>query len=142
MSAPVTKAGAKKAGRKGGKKGATTRQAGVRLADHPRARQSIQKAKSYAGLGAFLLAGYAQWNAGGQFLDVASSALLWGIAAYVLVWALAVQVWRHVAIAEVRAAQKKWEEEQDREKEQVAKLTKVLEENGMPTTGTGVPPVI
>jgi hypothetical protein len=139
MSAPVTKAGARKSAKK---KGVAKRQAGIRLADHPRARTSIQKAKSYAGLGAFLLAGYAQWNAGGQFLDVASSALLWGIAAYVLVWALAVQVWRHIAIAEVRAAQKAWEDKQDREKEQVAKLTQVLEENGMPTTGTGVPPVL
>lgn len=143
MSAPLTKAGARKSTKKGAKPGATRRQAGIRLADHPRARVSIQKSKSYAGLGAFLLAGYAQWNAGGQFLDVASSALLWGVVAYVLVWALAVQVWRHLAIAEVRAAQRRWEESKEaREREQVAKLTAVLEENGMPTTGTGVPPAL
>jgi hypothetical protein len=127
--------------KKGGKKGAPTRQAGIRLSDHPRAQRSIRTTKSYAGLGAFLLAGYAQWNAGGAYLDVATSALLWGIAAYIVVWALAVQVWRQLAIAEVRAAQRKWEDsEAARKQEQVAKLTKVLEDNGMPTTGTGVPP--
>ena len=127
--------------KKGAKKGAKTRQAGIRIADHPRAQRSIERTKSYAGLGAFLLAGYSQWKAGGQFLDVASSALLWGVAAYVLVWALAVQVWRHIAIAEVRAAQRKWEQsKEDREKEQVAKLTQVLEDNGMPTTGLEAPP--
>ena len=134
----------KKAVKKKGAKGAQ-RAAGVRLTDHPRAQHSIRQAKGYAGLGAFLLAGYAQWNAGGMFLDVATSALLWGIAAYIIVWALAVQVWRQFAIAEVRAAQRKWEERQEaskQEQEQVAKLTKVLEDNGLPTTGTGVPPAL
>ena len=129
--------------KKGGKKGAATRQAGVRISDHPRAQHSIRTVKSYAGLGAFLLAGYAQWNAGGAFLDVATSALLWGIAAYIIVWALAVQVWRQLAIAEVRAAQRKFEESKsEHERRQVEKLTQVLEDNGMPTTGTGVPPVV
>jgi hypothetical protein len=127
--------------KKGGKKGAATRQAGIRISDHPRAQRSIRTAKSYAGLGAFLYAGYAQWKAGGAYLDVATSALLWGIAAYVVVWALAVQVWRQLAIAEVRAARSRWENQKAaREREQVAKLTQVLEDNGMPTTGTGVPP--
>ena len=131
----------KKGAKKGAKKGVATRQAGIRLSDHPRAQRSIRTAKSYAGLGAFLLAGYSQWNAGGEFLDVATRALIWGVAAYVLVWALAVQVWRQLAIAEVRAAQRRWEDDKAaREREQVAKLTQVLEENGMPTTGVGVPP--
>ena len=133
----------KKKGAKGAK--VAQRQAGVRLTDHPRAQRSIRQAKSYAGLGGFLLAGYAQWNAGGMFLDVATSALLWGIASYVVVWALAVQVWRQLAIAEVRAAERKWEESKEasrQEQEQVAKLTKALEDNGLPTTGTGVPPAV
>lgn len=138
----MSKKAAPKKGAKG-KKGAAQRQAGIRISDHPRAQRSIQQAKSYAGLGAFLFAGYAQWKAGGMFLDVATSALLWGIAAYIVVWALAVQVWRQLAIAEVRAAQRRWQEiKEAREQERVAKLTKVLEENGMPTTGTGVPPAL
>ena len=113
----------------------------IRVADHPRARRSIGLLKSYAGLGAFLFAGYTSWSAGAEFVDVAIRALLWGVAAYVLVWALAVQVWRHLVIAEVRAAEQRWRAQRDgADPEQVAKLTRILEDNGMPTTGTGVPP--
>jgi hypothetical protein len=112
----------------------------IRVADHPRATRSINRTKSYAGLGAFLFAGYTSWSAGAEFVDVAIRALLWGVAAYVLVWALAVQVWRHLVIAEVRAAEQRWRAQRDGDPEQVAKLTRILEDNGMPTTGTGVPP--
>jgi uncharacterized membrane protein len=65
---------------------------------------------------------------------------MWGIAAYVLVWALAVQVWRHLAVAEVKAAEQLWRERKQAEEEQIRKLTAVLEENGMPTTGAGAMP--
>jgi hypothetical protein len=128
-----TKAKSKK---KGGKAAKTT--SAVSLSQHPRAQRSIALAKSWAGLGAFLFAGYASWNAGSEFVDVASRALMWGIAAYVLVWALSVQVWRHLVIAEVRAAEQRWRAGSRTDDEQVAKLTKILEDNGMPTTGTGV----
>ena len=112
----------------------------VRLSEHPRAQRSIRLVKSYAGLGAFALAGFAAWHGGAQFVDVASRALLWGMATYLAVWAMAVQVWRHLAIAEVRAAEKVWKERRAAEEEQVRKLAAILEENGMPTTGTGVGP--
>ena len=129
---------AKKKSAKGG-----ARQAGnpnePRLAGHSRAQRSIQRAKSWAGLGAFLCAGYAQWKAGGVFVDVAVRALLWGVAAYVLVWALGVQVWRHLIIAEVRAAEKRWRAAKAEEEERIRKLTTVLQENGVPTSGTGMP---
>jgi hypothetical protein len=80
--------------------------ADVRISEHPRARRSIGLAKSYAGLAAFLVAGYVAWKAGLEFVDVALRAVGWGLAAYVLVWTLAVHVWRHLAIAEVRAVEK------------------------------------
>jgi hypothetical protein len=134
MSKKKTGAGRRKAEKKGRE---------IRLSQHPRAQRSIGLAKSYAGLGAFLFAGYAQWSAGGAFLDVATRALVWGMAAYVLVWALAVHVWRHLAVAEVRAAERRWRQQQGggvRDDEQVAKLTKILDDNGLPTTGTGMPP--
>jgi hypothetical protein len=104
----------------------------VVLANHPRARRQIGLAKSYAGLGSFALAGWAAWHGGLPFIDVALRALLWGSAGYLLVWALAVYVWRHVAIAEVRAAERRWRESRA-EEEQIRKLTKVLDDNGMPT---------
>ena len=112
----------------------------VRIAEHPRARRQIGLAKSYAGLGAFALAGFAAWHGGAGFLDVATRALIWGVAAYVLVWALAVQVWRQLAIAEVRAAERRWRERKSAEEERIRKLTQILDENGMPTTGTGAMP--
>jgi hypothetical protein len=131
------KKNAKPAGKKG-KKGAATGQ--VRLAEHPRARHQIGLAKSYAGLGAFAFVAYSAYMGGAPFVDVATRALMWGIAAYVIVWALAVQVWRHLAVAEVRAVERRWREQREAEEDQVRKLTQVLEDNGMPTTGTGAMP--
>jgi hypothetical protein len=109
----------------------------VKVAEHPRARRQIGLAKSYAALAAFGLVAWSSWRGGAPFLDVAVRALLWGVAAYVVVWALAVHVWRHIAIAEVRAAERRWRERREAEEEQVRKLTQVLEDNGMPTSGTG-----
>jgi hypothetical protein len=115
---------------------------GIAVANHPKARHQINILKSYAGLAAFAFAGYVSWKAGNQFADVAARALLWGVAVYVAVWAMAVQVWRHVAIAEVRAAEKRWRQQQNAaEQDQVEKLRSVLEQNGMPTEGAGAMPL-
>jgi hypothetical protein len=93
------------------KAGAAPRKPGdVRLSEHPRARQQIRLAKGWAGVAGVALAGYVSWKSGASFFDTALRALLWGIAAYVVVWFCAVQVWRHLAIAEVRAAEKLWRE--------------------------------
>jgi hypothetical protein len=134
----VSQKNAKGGKKKTGKKGAKT--ANVALTAHPRAQRQIGLAKSYASLGAFALAGWSAWHSGLPFLDVASRALIWGMAAYVLVWALAVHVWRHVAVAEVRAAENRWRERNRPNDDQVEKLTAILEDNGMPTTGTGAMP--
>jgi hypothetical protein len=112
----------------------------VRLAEHPRARRQIALAKSYAGLGAFAFVAWSAYSGGAPFVDVAERALMWGMAAYVLVWALAVQVWRHVAVAEVKAAEKRWKDRKNEEDDQIRKLSAILEENGLPTTGTGAMP--
>jgi hypothetical protein len=128
-----------KKGAKGKQKTPVTQ--GIAVANHPKATQQIKAVKSWAGLAAFFLVAYLAWQDGFTFVDVATRALLWGIAAYVVVWALAVQIWRQVAIAEVRAAEKQWKARQQAEKAQVEKLRQVLEENGMPTEGTGALPV-
>ena len=97
-----------KAGKQEGRKGKAPRRAGeVRLSEHPRARQQIRLAKSWAGLVGFALAGWAAWHGGATFFDAAVRALAWGVAAYVVVWACAVQVWRHLAVAEVRAVERR-----------------------------------
>jgi hypothetical protein len=97
------KAGAKKTGKK-----AKAASGEITLSEHPRARHQIRVAKGWAGLAGCAFAGYASWHGGATFTDTVLRALLWGVAAYVLVWFCAVQVWRQVAIAEVRAAEKEW----------------------------------
>jgi hypothetical protein len=101
--------GQKGKGAKAAKGSAAPRSAGeVRLSEHPRARHQIRIAKAWAGVAGVVLAGYASWHGGAPFFDTALRALLWGIAAYVLVWFCAVLVWRQLAIAEVRGAEKLW----------------------------------
>ena len=85
----------------------------VRLSQHPRARRQIRMAKGWAGLVGCVFAGYASWHGGAPFFDSVLRALLWGLAAYLLVWFCAVQVWRQFAIAEVRAAEKVWLEQKE-----------------------------
>jgi hypothetical protein len=126
----------KKTGKKG--KQATP---GIAVANHPKASRQIQLLKSYAGLAAFAYSAYAAYHAGDPFADVAGRALIWGIAAYVAVWAMAVHVWRHIAIAEVRAAEKHWRQQRADRDAQVEKLRTALEQNGMPAEGTGAMPV-
>lgn len=129
--------GRKKAGKKGSAPGVD---AGVRIADHPRARRQINLAKSYAGLGSFCIVAYLAWQDGFTFVDVAMRALIWGVAIYVLVWAMGVQVWRHIAVAEVRAAERQWRERRQAEADRLARLKAVAEENAMPASGAGAMP--
>ena len=117
---------------RGGKRPAKrpTQSKDVVLRNHPRAQRQIGLAKSWAGLAAFAFAGWAAWNGGAAFVDAALRALMWGTAAYVVVWALAVHVWRHLAIAEVRAAERRWREARA-EEEQIRQMTRVLDDGGM-----------
>jgi hypothetical protein len=106
---------AKKKNQKGKKgKGSASKSGGkeIRLSEHPRASVQIKLAKSWGGLAGFALAGWAAWHGGAPFYDAALRAVFWGIVAYVVVWACAVQVWRHLAVAEVRAAERRWREVQ------------------------------
>jgi hypothetical protein len=80
----------------------------ISLARHPRAQRQIRVAKGWAGLAGSAFSGYAAWKHGLPFFDTVLRALLWGVASYMVVWFLAVQVWRQLAIAEVRAAEKQW----------------------------------
>ena len=92
----------------------------IKLSEHPRARHHIRVAKGWAGLAGCAFSGYVAWKAGLPFFDAVLRALLWGVAAYMVVWFLAVQVWRQLAIAEVRAAEKQWLERK-REAERLAR---------------------
>jgi hypothetical protein len=83
----------------------------IALSAHPRAKQQIRLAKGWAALAACGFSGYAAWHSGLPFFDTVLRALLWGVAAYIVVWFLALQVWRQLAIAEVRSAEKQWLEQ-------------------------------
>jgi hypothetical protein len=97
----VKKSGQKAVG--GGQKGSQ-----IALSQHPRAKHQIRVAKGWAGLAGAAFAGYVAWKSGLPFFDTVLRALLWGVASYMVVWFFAVQVWRQLAIAEVRAAEKLW----------------------------------
>ena len=73
------------------------------VANHPRAGVQIARAKSWGGLGGFVLAAFLSWRAGVPAADVLLRALMAGVAGYVGAWACAVVVWRHLVVAELRA---------------------------------------
>lgn len=73
------------------------------VANHPRAGVQIARAKSWGGLGGFLLAAVLSWRAGVPAADVLLRALMAGVVGYLGAWACAVVVWRHLVVAELRA---------------------------------------
>ncbi|HWE09021.1 MAG TPA: hypothetical protein VG325_06690 [Solirubrobacteraceae bacterium] len=92
---------------KGGKKvnkGKGATEAGISVAGHPRAAAGVRRAKGMGGTGFFLIAGYLSYKAGVPPDQVALRALAFGIAGYMLAWACSVTIWRHLVLAELRAA--------------------------------------
>jgi hypothetical protein len=76
----------------------------ISVSAHPRAAYSISRLKGYGGLFGLLLVAFLSWRAGLPPVDAALRGLVGGIVAYVVCWALAVQVWRHLVLAEAAAA--------------------------------------
>jgi hypothetical protein len=75
---------------------------GPSVAAHPRASRSVARAKSWGGLGGFLLGGYLSLPIG-TLAEAALRALVAGVVCYVAVWAAAVFVWRRLVILEIKA---------------------------------------
>jgi len=94
--------GGKKA--KKGKKGGASASRAINVADHPRASAAVKRAKGFGGLGGFALAAYVSHKAGVPAEQVGLRALAVGIAGYLVAWACAVTVWRHLVLAEFKAA--------------------------------------
>ena len=65
---------------------------------------AIRRTKGFGGLFGLVLVAWLSWRAGALPVDVALRALTGGIVGYVACWTIAVQVWRHLVIAEARAA--------------------------------------
>jgi hypothetical protein len=87
----------------------------VRISAHPRARRQIAQAKAWGALAAFGLVLVVSWRAGVPAFDVGLRALVAGVVGYVVAWAVAVQVWRHLAVAEVRDVHRRYAEQTARE---------------------------
>ena len=71
---------------------------------HPRAADSVRRAEGFGGLLGLVLVGFLSSRAGALPIDAAARALIGGVAGYMAAWLISVQVWRHLVIAEVRAA--------------------------------------
>jgi hypothetical protein len=85
-------------------KGAAASQTAMSVAAHPRAAYAVRRAKGWGGLIGLLLVAWLSHKAGLMAVDVALRALTGGIVGYVVAWVVALQVWRHLVIAEARAA--------------------------------------
>jgi hypothetical protein len=93
------------------KKGkATVSETAISISGHPRAAYSIRRMKGFGGMLGLLLVAWLSWRAGALPVDVALRALVGGIVGYVACWTIAVQVWRHLVIAEARAAARRFQE--------------------------------
>jgi uncharacterized membrane protein YccC len=75
----------------------------IALADDPRAAGGIRRAKCRAGLAAFALTAVGSYMNGADAFDAGLRALGAGVVGYMVVWAVAVTVWRHIVRADARA---------------------------------------
>jgi hypothetical protein len=75
---------------------------GASVAAHPRAGAHVRAAKGWGGLIGFFLAAYLSHAAGLSMAGVGFRALIGGVVGYLVAWALAVNVWRHLLIAELK----------------------------------------
>jgi hypothetical protein len=88
-------------GKKG--KGQADASAGPSVAAHPRASYQVRRAKGWGGIAGFAIAAYLSHQAGVPTFDLGLRAIAAGLAGYMLAWACAVTVWRHLVVAELRA---------------------------------------
>jgi hypothetical protein len=77
---------------------------GISVAGHPRAAAQVRRAKGFGGVTFFLITAYLSYRAQVPPDQVALRALIGGIGGYLLAWMCAVTVWRHLVLAELRAA--------------------------------------
>jgi hypothetical protein len=74
------------------------------IATHPRASGSVKRARARTGLIAFAIAAILSFKANVPIDQVGMRALAAGAAGYMIAWWASMQVWRHLMIAEQKAA--------------------------------------
>jgi hypothetical protein len=77
---------------------------GISVAAHPRAAAQVRRAKGFGGVTFFLITAYLSYKAQVPPDQLAIRALIGGIGGYMLAWMCSVTVWRHLVLAELRAA--------------------------------------
>jgi hypothetical protein len=77
---------------------------GISVAGHPRAAAQVRRAKGFGGVTFFLITAYLSYKAQVPPDQLAARALIGGIGGYMLAWMCSVTVWRHLVLAELRAA--------------------------------------
>lgn len=121
---------AKKLGKDAAKKGkrptGSDGGSGLSLAAHPRAAQSVARAKAWGGLAGFLMGGYLSLSTH-TLADAGVRALAAGVVCYVAVWAVAVFVWRRLVVAELSHA---------RQEALAAEIAKLTSNSAEPSSST------
>ena len=79
----------------------------VALRDHPRAQESIRRAKGFGALVGFMAVAVTMYMNGATLDQVGMRALLGGVAGWMVAWAGAVVVWQQLLVGETRAAVKR-----------------------------------
>lgn len=104
----------------------------IRLADHPRACRQIELARGYGGIGAFALVALLAYESGLGTAAIGLRALIAGVLGYMVCWALAVMVWRHLAVAEEAAARAHAEQRRAALLSEIERRRAALEEEEAP----------
>lgn len=90
--------------------GEATGEEAVSLASHPEAAAQIRQAKGWGGLLGLALVAFVTWRGGGTLETVAEYALIGGLVGFLLAWALMLNIWRHMALADITRKRRQAEE--------------------------------
>jgi hypothetical protein len=74
---------------------------------HPHAHVQIQRLRAWAGIGALALTIFLSLRAGVPTADAWLRGLAGGLVAFMVTWAVAVVVWRQLALAQVEAGRRR-----------------------------------
>jgi hypothetical protein len=97
----------------------------VSIAQHPRAKAGIRRARTRGALIVFALVLVLNLLGDQELFDAVWRALLAGIVANVVIWRFAIVIWRHIVIGEVRALE---EERMEKIKAQQAERERLAAE--------------
>jgi hypothetical protein len=87
----------------------------IGLNQHPKASLSIRRWKSWASLAGFAVAGWAGYSRGLPLPDMLLRAVAGGVIGYLIGYAAAVTVWRHVLQTQAKVAVERAQEVRRRE---------------------------